>query len=224
MRDDSKDPGGDSQIPFVVRNDASHSDMLVATSDATWEAYNDYGGNSLYNCTVACPPGNPLAYKGADAVSYNRPFDGAFYDDGGASDLYYAEYQMINLLEQNGYDVSYTSDSDLDRNPSLLLNHKVFISSGHDEYWSAGERSASRTRSPTASTSPSSAATRCSGRRAGRTAPTAPTRRTGRSSPTRRRTTTRTRSTPWIRPIWTGTWGDSAVQPARRTAANPPTP
>ena len=35
----------------------------VATSDATWEAYNDYGGNSLYTCTVACPPGNPLAYK-----------------------------------------------------------------------------------------------------------------------------------------------------------------
>ena len=45
---------------FVVRNDASHSNLLVATSDATWEAYNAYGGNSLYSCTVACPPGNPL--------------------------------------------------------------------------------------------------------------------------------------------------------------------
>ena len=142
VRDDSKDPGGDSQIPFVVRNDASHSSMLVVTSDATWEAYNNYGGNSLYDCTVACPAGNPLTYKGADAVSYNRPFDGAFYVDGGASALYYAEYQMINFLEQNGYDVSYTSDSDLERNPSLLLNHKVVIFSGHDEYWSGGERSA----------------------------------------------------------------------------------
>ena len=140
VRDDSKDPGGDSQIPFVVRNDSSHSDIVVATSDATWEAYNDYGGNSLYTCTVACPPGNPLAYKAAYAVSYNRPFDGALQTDGGASYLYYAEYQMIRLLEENGYDVSYVSDSDLDQNASLLLNHKLFISSGHDEYWSGNER------------------------------------------------------------------------------------
>jgi len=139
VRDDSKDLGGDSQIPFVVTNTASHSAIVVATSDATWEAYNDYGGNSLYTCTVACPPGNPLAYKAAYAVSYNRPFDGALNTDAGASYLYYAEYQMIRFLEENGYDVSYVSDSDLDRNPQLLENHKLFISSGHDEYWSANE-------------------------------------------------------------------------------------
>ena len=60
-----------------------------------------------------------------------------------------------------------------------------------------------------ASTSPSSAATRCSGRPAGRTT-------TARSSPTRRRTTTR-RSIP-SRP-WTGTWRDRAsVQPPGRSA------
>ena len=140
VRDDSKDPGGDSQIPFVVRNDSSHSDMVVATSDATWEAYNDYGGNSLYTCSVACPPGNPQGYKAAYAVSYNRPFDGSLVTDGGASYLYYAEYQMISFLERNGYDVSYVADPDLDQNPGLLLNHKAFISSGHDEYWSANER------------------------------------------------------------------------------------
>ena len=57
MRDDGR-TGGDSQIPFVVRNDASHSAILYQTSDTTWEAYNDYGGNSLYT-TVRCPPGNP---------------------------------------------------------------------------------------------------------------------------------------------------------------------
>ena len=139
VRDDSQDPGGDSQIMFVVRNDSSHSNVLVATSDATWEAYNDYGGNSLYSCTVACPPGNPLAYKAAYAVSYNRPFDGALNTDGGASDFYYAEYQMVRWMEENGYDVSYTSDSQLDSVGSLIANHKLFISSGHDEYWSEGE-------------------------------------------------------------------------------------
>ena len=70
-----------------MRNDSSHSEILLQTSDATWEAYNDYGGNSLYTCTVACPPGEPEAYKAAYAVSYNRPFDGSFATDGGASYL-----------------------------------------------------------------------------------------------------------------------------------------
>jgi Domain of unknown function (DUF4082)/Fibronectin type III domain/Bacterial Ig domain len=134
------DTGEDSQIPFVVRNDSSHSEILVQTSDATWEAYNDYGGNSLYTCTVACPPGEPEGYKAAYSVSYNRPFDGSLTTDSGASYLYYAEYQMDYWLEENGYNVSYTSESQVDGNGALLKNHKIFMSSGHDEYWSAGQR------------------------------------------------------------------------------------
>ena len=37
-----------SHIFFVVRDDSSHSDLLVQTSDTTWQAYNAYGGSSLY--------------------------------------------------------------------------------------------------------------------------------------------------------------------------------
>jgi hypothetical protein len=134
------DAEGESQIPFVVRNDSSHSEILLQTSDATWEAYNDWGGNSLYTCTVACPPGEPEAYKAAYAVSYNRPWEGSFAVDGGASYLWYAEYQMIYWLEENGYNVSYTSEANVDQNGALLKNHKLFVSSGHDEYWSEGQR------------------------------------------------------------------------------------
>src|SRR5678816_2722501 len=47
---------------------------------------------------------------------------------------------MIRFLERNGYDVSYTTDVDADRRGSLILNHKVYMSVGHDEYWSAGQR------------------------------------------------------------------------------------
>ncbi|HEX5923086.1 MAG TPA: DUF4082 domain-containing protein [Baekduia sp.] len=134
------DGDGDSQIIFVVRDDASTSKLLLQTSDATWQAYNSYGGNNLYDCTVNCPDGNPRAYKAAYKVSYNRPL-GQPYD--GVSSLFDgAEYSMIRFLERNGYDMSYTSSSDLGRAPALLLNHKVFISSGHDEYWSASQRSA----------------------------------------------------------------------------------
>jgi hypothetical protein len=130
---------GGSLIPFVVRNDASHSDIVVQTSDETWQAYNSYGGNSLYNCTVNCPSGSPTAYKGASKVSYNRPFHTAL-DDSGRSWFMYAEYDMIRFLERNGYDMSYISGLDTATSGSLLLNHKIFVSSSHDEYWTGPQR------------------------------------------------------------------------------------
>ena len=134
------DTGDDSQIVFVVRDDSSISSIVVQTSDATWQAYNQYGGNSLYRCTVACPPGEPALYKAAYKVSYNRPFTTA--DDSGPSWLFTgAEYPMIRFLEHAGYDVSYISSIDTARRPALLLNHKTFMSSGHDEYWSQVQRS-----------------------------------------------------------------------------------
>jgi hypothetical protein len=132
--------GGASQIPFVVRDDASNSPMVLRTSDSTWQAYNLYGGNSLYSCTSPCPPGSPNAYKGAFSVSYNRPFDGTLAQDNGRSYLYYAEYQLIRFVERNGYDVSYMSQADVSANPALLLKHDLIVSSGHDEYWSGQER------------------------------------------------------------------------------------
>jgi hypothetical protein len=137
-RDDTTGGNG-SLIPFVVRNDASHSDIVVQTSDETWQAYNTYGGNSLYTCTVNCPPGSPTAYKGASKVSYNRPFHTAL-DDSGRSWFMYAEYDMIRFLERNGYDVSYMSGLDVSTRGSLLLNHKIFMSSAHDEYWTGQQR------------------------------------------------------------------------------------
>ncbi|GIJ64134.1 hypothetical protein Vau01_116500 [Virgisporangium aurantiacum] len=123
--------GGNSEshIYFVVRNDASQSNLLFQTSDTTWQAYNTYGGNSLY---VGSPVGR--AYK----VSYNRPITTRTT---GAEDMVWnAEYPMVRFLESNGYDVSYTSGIDTDRRGSLLRNHKAFLSVGHDEYWSAAQR------------------------------------------------------------------------------------
>ena len=139
VRDDAS---GGSHIVFVVRNDSSHSDIIYQTSDETWQAYNTYGGNSLYTCASNCPPGSPDAYKGASKVSYNRPFHTADDDQGGRSWLMYAEYPMIRFLEANGYDVSYTTGMDVATSTggSLLTNHKMFMSSGHDEYWTGSQR------------------------------------------------------------------------------------
>jgi hypothetical protein len=89
----------------------------------TWQAYNAWGGKSLYafNSTGKVP---------ADHVSFDRPYNPrvtvpiAF------------EIGLVRFLERNGYDVSYTTDVDTDRNPVELRGHRLVISSGHDEYWS----------------------------------------------------------------------------------------
>ena len=125
------DTGGASHIVFVVRNDASRSDILMQTSDTTWQAYNSYGGTDFYIPTTF----NTQAYK----VSYNRPI--LTRDVGNGRDFLFSnEYPMIRFLERNGYDVSYFSGVDTARYGSLILNHKVFMSVGHDEYWSGTQR------------------------------------------------------------------------------------
>ncbi|WP_229068354.1 N,N-dimethylformamidase beta subunit family domain-containing protein [Actinoplanes sp. DH11] len=120
---------GASHVVFVVRDDSRHSDLLFQTSDTTWQAYNTYGGNSLY---TGSPAGR--AYK----VSYNRPL--TTRGTGPEDAVFNAEYPMVRFLEANGYDVSYFSGVDTDARGPLLLNHKAFLSVGHDEYWSGRQR------------------------------------------------------------------------------------
>jgi Domain of unknown function (DUF4082)/Bacterial Ig-like domain/Bacterial Ig domain len=121
----------DNQIIFVVRNDASHSALVYQTSDTTWQAYNNWGGNSFY----AGQPAN-RAYM----VSYNRPFATRYNGIDGRDFFFGSEYPMVRFMERNGYDVSYQSGIDTDRSGALLLNHKTFVSTGHDEYWSGQQR------------------------------------------------------------------------------------
>jgi Domain of unknown function (DUF4082)/Purple acid Phosphatase, N-terminal domain len=126
------DTGGASHMVFVVRNDSSHSQILFQTIDTAWQAYNDYGGNNLYTSPSTSLPGR--AYK----VSYNRPYDTRVYE--AASWLFNGEYPMIRWLEANGYDVTYSTGLDADRNGSLIQNHKIYLGAGHDEYWSNNQR------------------------------------------------------------------------------------
>ncbi|HVV20228.1 MAG TPA: N,N-dimethylformamidase beta subunit family domain-containing protein, partial [Pseudonocardiaceae bacterium] len=124
------DTGGENEMAFVIRDDSSHSDVLFQTSDETWEAYNAYGGDSLYTGTG--PGTNGASY----AVSYNRPLSG----QGDENFIFNAEVPMVYFMEENGYDVSYTTDVDTARRGGLIKNHKVFMTVGHDEYWSNEQR------------------------------------------------------------------------------------
>ena len=126
--------GAQSYIIFVVRNDSRPSALLFQSSVATYQAYNGWGGKSLY----------PFDSKGgvyASKVSFNRPYTWTFSSGEspwwvGSGDFMRWEYFMVRFLEREGYDVSYSTDIDTHENPNLLFGHKAFLVVGHDEYWS----------------------------------------------------------------------------------------
>ncbi|MCZ6870192.1 MAG: Ig-like domain-containing protein [Gammaproteobacteria bacterium] len=127
-----------SHIYFIVRDDDGGSDILFQTSDTTWQAYNRYGGHCTYGRLdpkrSRSHGGPPRAYK----VSYNRPIETRHYRT--PNSVLSAEYACVRWLEANGYDVSYFTGVDSDRRGKEILKHRLFLSVGHDEYWSRDQR------------------------------------------------------------------------------------
>src|SRR5205807_7488832 len=108
--------------------------LLVQVPANTWQAYNDWGGRSLYS-----GPNEPAGYR----VSFDRPFagghDAAFRGEQAPLAI---EIQVVRFLERNGYDVAYQTDLDTDRDPASLLTHRLVMVAGHDEYWTKTIRDA----------------------------------------------------------------------------------
>jgi hypothetical protein len=110
-------------VPFIVQAPVGdRSSVLVIVPTNTWQAYNDWGGESLYT--------TPEAVK----VSFDRPYR--------YRDLFRWEYPLLRFLERTGYDASYATDDDVDRDPKILLAHRLDLAAGHGEYWTHGERAA----------------------------------------------------------------------------------
>jgi hypothetical protein len=119
-----RDTGGASHMVFVVRDDTSRSDIVFQTADATWQAYNAYGGSALNNETAK--------------VSYNRPV----HISGPSSTSYFeSEYRMVRWLEANGFSVAYVSAADVADNAALLQNHRALVIAGQNSFTSSEERS-----------------------------------------------------------------------------------
>jgi hypothetical protein len=120
---------GRAAATFVILHapqGASPTPILVQVPVNTWEAYNQWGGKSLYDL------GTRRVYR----VSFDRPF-GAY-----AQSPMWWEIQLVRFLEREGYDVSYQTDLDSDRDGGSLLQHQLVIVAGHDEYWTAAIRNA----------------------------------------------------------------------------------
>lgn len=151
---------------FVVRPSAPTSSTLLVLDTNTWNAYNTWGGRSLYT--------------GGHRVSFARPFGRGMLcrpaverDDRKARPVRWAEEpdvdgrifqtyrtehgypsaigstgwfthtrRFVEWAERAGHALDLAISSDLDADPSLLDGYRLVVSVGHDEYWSAAQRDA----------------------------------------------------------------------------------
>jgi hypothetical protein len=116
----------EGEMFFVVRPEhpARDTKMVLVLTTNTYNAYNNWGGSSLY------------AYHGRDRVqgrrvSFDRPLAG-FFDRW--------EHPFVTWVEKAGYVLDYAVNSDLEFHSEWLRPYKLVLSVGHDEYWSAPMR------------------------------------------------------------------------------------
>ena len=124
-------------IPLCVRDDASTASFVIKHSVKTWQAYNAYGGYSLYVAPSTPNAGEAGVSDRSRVVSFDRPYDQRGW---GAPDFMGNEFPLVFLAESLGLDVTYVTDLDLHARPQLLLGHRCMFSLGHDEYWSSAMR------------------------------------------------------------------------------------
>lgn len=120
----------ESYIPFVIKNvHPSPNGIGVMISFNTYQAYNNWGGKSLYGYNSS---DGIASYK----VSFNRPY----LEQNGAGQFFSYEYNMIRWLEKNGYQLSYFTDQDMDQGEIGRNSLKLLLFPGHDEYWTMNSR------------------------------------------------------------------------------------
>ncbi len=119
-------------LHLMLRGNFS-STYVAVTPNTTDQAYNTWGGYSLYesdgNNNASSSEQNSTSR--AVKVSFDRPYSEAT----GSGNVLLYEVNAIRWMERQGYDLSYISSVDLHQNPSQLLKHKAYLSLGHDEYW-----------------------------------------------------------------------------------------
>jgi len=127
--------GAQRDCLFVVRA-ARPTPLLVEIPTATYEAYNAWGGDSLY------PGGSRLVgatgtSQGVE-VSYDRPYE----SQTGAGQFFIRDVAMVRFLERYGYPASYTTIDSIDRDPGQVEGSRALMDVGHSEYWSARDAQA----------------------------------------------------------------------------------
>ncbi|REK89441.1 hypothetical protein DY245_15790 [Streptomyces inhibens] len=121
--------GHQRYVPLIVRSAHTAGRTALMHAVTTWQAYNAWGGYSLYQ-------GADGAYGTRSlAVSFDRP-----YDTNGAGKFLVYERALVVLAERLGIPLAYTTGVDVHLTPSLLRGATALLSLGHDEYWTPQQR------------------------------------------------------------------------------------
>ena len=123
--------GAERYVPITVRSANTAGAIVILNDNTTWQAYNAWGGYSLYQGPDGLPSDRGYA------VSFDRPYDG----DGAVRFLAFDE-AAIALAEHTGVRLAYETDVDIDQHPGILAGARAVISLGHDEYYSQAMRNA----------------------------------------------------------------------------------
>ncbi len=143
---------------FVVRP-PSGTRIVLALATNTWHAYNDTGGSNLYTGATQVALQRPMA----PGYLHKPPGKGRRVTGTGAPDPQNAAhvgYLMLNHLSpwagsagwpdwedpflrwaaDQGIEIGVCANADLEAHPEVLDGAHLYLSVGHDEYWSAGMR------------------------------------------------------------------------------------
>jgi hypothetical protein len=144
---------------LVVRPSVGPASILLVVSTATSNAYNDWGGPSLYTGGTRVSFERPLARgflrkpeparrkaqaePDREALAYFAWADerGLSPWSGGAG-WWTWERPFVAWAEREGFTIDVATSTDLEHHPEVLDGHRLFLSVGHDEYWSGGMRDA----------------------------------------------------------------------------------
>jgi hypothetical protein len=127
----TKDDGKQSSALFVVRDDTRDAEVGVQLPTATYQAYNNYGGESLYESA------HGLSGNKARKVSLDRPIARQYGN--GTGTFLYQEHAAVMWLEDHGYDVEYQASSDTGGPNGRIGAHRLFAIIGHEEYGTMAE-------------------------------------------------------------------------------------
>jgi hypothetical protein len=143
---------------FVVRPSPG-TRVVLALATNTWHAYNDFGGLNLYTGGTQVAMQRPMAA----GYLHKPPGRGRRVTGTGAPDPQNAahvgylqinhlsgyagsagwpdwEHPFIAWAEREGFEVGVCTNADLEEHPEVLDDAHLYLSVGHDEYWTGGMR------------------------------------------------------------------------------------
>jgi hypothetical protein len=127
--------GAASYASFVLRS-AHPAPLVVNLSTNTWQAYNSWGGLSLYRDSRLPPPLDRRWRLVPHTVSFQRPYREAY----GAGQFFRFDRPLVEYLERRGMPVSYATDEDARMGREAATRTRMVIVDGHSEYHGRAER------------------------------------------------------------------------------------